>query len=663
MTLSILIITFIIFKIYKDMYSFFLKYTNKIRMNIVPYSDQYIDGTNTYPLVDYIDDEISIVNNDAITNSNNLIIYNNISSNNLATYTTSTSNIIVTNINKLIKEELEYITTPVVATLKHTYVYNSNLAGEIRFYTASTNAFITSGMPTYRTKVDVDGKLKIYYIYNAGINLTYGSGFVDIVDSIVGLNAADINFNIAILGLQAEVTFNDQYVKQEIRNLQIGLYSTTTVSEANQAIINQVMNNFRFNPLNATTASALYNDIRNAYYSGNITFLSRISNAIAFRINANPAVAFYLGVGGLAFSAIVGALSADRYAQVILGQIKANITSNVSITSNIRNDLLSSNQDQIEYAYLDYASNLYNVSYYQGFLNSNTASAQFINILNNSNLNTYNITLNGNNINNIFLNQNGGSLYNTLVFQKASSGDPIQGYFGGLGDRVVYQASTTTTDYTCATGINNTTKNMWNNVSSNYGYDWYFAGIKMMSLNSNYLNYSNGIINCKDINVNGASIPTISRNTILSSTPNVSKKYLIEFTCATSILMPNSVTYYKRDIDLRLYTQNLTIPNPSSPYRIFKIKVWIKSGYFELSSVGNYNVLEYTIYQSLQSQSAPPGSAGENLYAIGTPQNPALNSITAGQISLVRTANYNYLSVLSVANNTVCQAIISDELF
>jgi hypothetical protein len=180
---------------------------------------------------------------------------------------------------------------------------------------------------------------------------------------------------------------------------------------------------------------------------------------------------------------------------------------------------------------------------------------------------------------------------------------------------------------------------------------------------STYALNVNGSLNASTILENNQSIPTISQNTILNSTPNVQKRYLIEFTCSTAILLPNNQTWFKRDIDLRNYTQTKTIPNPSSPFRQFKIKIWIKSGYFELSSVGNFNVLEYTVYQSLQSQSSGAGSAGENLYAVGTPPNPALNSITGGQICLVRTANFNFLSVLSVANNTICQAIISDELF
>jgi hypothetical protein len=635
-------------------------------MNIIPYSDQYIDGTNTYPLVDYIDDEIGIVNNDAITNSNNLIIYNNISSNNLATYTTTTSNIIVTNINKLIKEELEYITTPVVATLKHTYVYNSNLAGEIRFYTASTNAFITSGMPTYRTKIDVDGKLKIYYIYNAGINLTYGSGFVDIVDSIVGLNAADVNLNIITTGLQGQISYNYSDLDAKIAALLSGLVGEEVITSDQFQNIQDTVELARTFSLDDISLANIYQNIRTFIRTGNTSFLNTAANILTYRITNNVAMGYYLGFTGAAFAAIIGAVSSLSYAETVLGQIKTNITSNVSsnITSNVRNALLSSNQNEVVNAYIDYASNLYNVSYYQGFLNSNTASAQFINILNNSNLNTYNITLNGNNINNIFLNQNGGSLYNTLVFQKASSGDPVQGYFGGLGDRVVYQASTTTTDYTCATGINNTTKNMWNNVSSNYGYDWYFAGIKMMSLNSNYLNYSNGIINCKDINVNGASIPTISRDTILSSTPNVQKKYMLTGTCSSSILMPDGVTYFSYDIDMRNYTQLKYAPNPNTPYRIFKIKVFFGSVYFGYLTNGRPNVISYEVYMSNESQGGGGGigSAGLNICAIGYPENYTLNSISPTQLSLV-CGDFNFVTVLSRVNGTVFNCIIEDILF
>jgi hypothetical protein len=159
--------------------------------------------------------------------------------------------------------------------------------------------------------------------------------------------------------------------------------------------------------------------------------------------------------------------------------------------------------------------------------------------------------------------------------------------------------------------------------------------------------------------------PTAVQTTILSSTPNVSKKYMLQFTCTTPFLMPNGITYYKYDIDLRNYTQTKIINNPNTPYRIFKIKLWIASGYYEYLYNGNYNVLSYEVFMSNQSQGGGGGigSAGINLRAIGTPENPILNGITPTQISLVRSADFNFICCLAIVNNTQVYSIIEDCLF
>ena len=39
-------------------------------------------------------------------------------------------------------------------------------------------------------------KLKVFYTYDPAINLTYGNGWKDIANSIVGLNASDANIGI-----------------------------------------------------------------------------------------------------------------------------------------------------------------------------------------------------------------------------------------------------------------------------------------------------------------------------------------------------------------------------------------------------------------------------------------------------------------------------------
>jgi hypothetical protein len=44
-----------------------------------------------------------------------------------------------TDVNKWINEEIDYITLPVPADIAHTHIYNSNIAGEIRFMNKGKN--------------------------------------------------------------------------------------------------------------------------------------------------------------------------------------------------------------------------------------------------------------------------------------------------------------------------------------------------------------------------------------------------------------------------------------------------------------------------------------------------------------------------------------------
>jgi hypothetical protein len=80
--------------------------------------------------------------------------------------------------------------------------------------------------------------------------------------------------------------------------------------------------------------------------------------------------------------------------------------------------------------------------------------------------------------------------------------------------------------------------------------------------------------------------------------------------------------------------------------------LWIASGFYEFLYNGIYNVLSYEVFMSNQSQGGGGsiGSAGINLRAIGTPEH-ILNGITPTQISLVRSADFNFICCLSIVNN------------
>jgi hypothetical protein len=112
--------------------------------------------------------QINRINTD---NSNYTLQIGNIVENNSIIYT----NQLRYDVNKLINEEFEHISFPIPYDTHHTYVYNSNIGGDIRFYTESTKYYpipFPSGEPPYRVKIDSSGKLFLYYTYDPFINAT-----------------------------------------------------------------------------------------------------------------------------------------------------------------------------------------------------------------------------------------------------------------------------------------------------------------------------------------------------------------------------------------------------------------------------------------------------------------------------------------------------------
>ena len=86
-------------------------------------------------------------------------------------------------VNKWINEEIEHITLPVETNLTNTYIYNSNLSGEIRFVTKGTPKYITNENKNYITRIKENGAFELYYQSNL-IYPTVLGGWYIIMDSI-----------------------------------------------------------------------------------------------------------------------------------------------------------------------------------------------------------------------------------------------------------------------------------------------------------------------------------------------------------------------------------------------------------------------------------------------------------------------------------------------
>jgi hypothetical protein len=359
--------------------------------------------------------------------SNNLYFYTSNSSNILSNQIIITSNILENdilitsnileisssnktsnlkyNINRLINEEIEHISLPIPYNLKHTYIYNSNLAGEIRFWCKSTTdfpVFIPLGVPDYRVKIDVDGKLKVYYTFDPSINLTFGNGWVDVANSIVALNASDANIGVSLAGLGASIASNYAYFEQKIENLLFGLKGLGILNDNDIKGLLERFSKFKYEtfPTNASVAS-IFQDIKQFFRTGLNQYLERSVNNILIRITQNPAASFFLGLGGLAFAGATGAIQNMQYLEIISTILNSNITSNSNISPQRRIDILSSNTDEYISTTMDYCSNMYNFSLAQGFTNSNIITTQYLN-----SINTNEIKMNNLNFSNIFVASN-----------------------------------------------------------------------------------------------------------------------------------------------------------------------------------------------------------------------------------------------------------------
>jgi len=371
----------------------------------------YIGATGSYSISDYIDNTSNFL---TISSSNFTSNYANITENNSSNFTTNksiiTSNLILSRYDPMIETKIENILLPIPATLKHTYIYNSNIAGEIRFWCKSTSSYpviIPLGVPDYRVKIDVDGKLKVYYTYDPLINLTFGNGWVDVGNSIAGLNASDANIGAAIGALEIQTTNNFTFLQQEIEVLIIQLNAEDVIDASQQASLEYSLETFRtefFNDITNTNVSSLLNIPRNVFNTGTTAYASRCVAAIAYKITQNPIVSSFLGIGGIAFAFAFAAGQNLAFGNYYLNQLKKEFTnSNVNTSPARKLEVLQLIEDTKIDNFMDYCSNMSNMTITQGFINTYNSNQQYIPSLKSDtlDLNTGNIT----NINGITANE------------------------------------------------------------------------------------------------------------------------------------------------------------------------------------------------------------------------------------------------------------------
>ena len=257
------------------------------------------------------------------------------------------------------------------------------------------------------------------------------------------------------------------------------------------------------------------------------------------------------------------------------------------------------------------------------------------------------------------------SITNTRIMingsAKTSGGGNIEYYTTGTGNHIFYSGGSNNNellkiDQNGNVGIGGLNTNYKLNVNGNTNINGELNVINQIKENSSYLS---------NVYVKLANLSNLSINNI-----NLKKKFGYNFVVGgTSAFTYNGSNYYKYDIQISNLTQfaTRTVNSISVNYRVFNIKCFLPDGIFETPVNSVPNVLQYDVYMSsnpLTPATTPAITpiSGLNICAIGIPENYSLSNILPSYISLLRTNNFNYLSVVSANSNLTVAYIIEDYL-
>ena len=291
------------------------------------------------------------------------------------------TNALRTDVNKWINEEIEHNILPPV-DIKHTYIYNSNLLGEIRFTTKGTPQYVLNENRNYIIKISENGGLYLYYNYQFQYPTVLG-GWYNVMDSIRDGYAYQAT-NGALLG-EIQIAING------INSQLIALESGMGAIAANVELLNG---------MTVEEIDTIINDTQNM-------------NLGAIFNNAS-----ILGISGLGLLGILSGVTAGiLYNNYITAQLKElEKMNNPNITETQKNNYIQDLKNIAIDNYTELNTYISNLSIAQGFINSNIATQQYIKNLkcDNLNLNTGNIT-NINYINAANINSEGNIKQNNIL--------------------------------------------------------------------------------------------------------------------------------------------------------------------------------------------------------------------------------------------------------
>lgn len=330
-------------------------------MNLNPIDFNYIDGQNTYPILDYITENIT-----CNISNNNIYITNN----------TFSSNVTLNNYQKL-NDSFYYSTSNLI-------IENKNNFGEIRFNT-SYNYVNNSNL--YGTIIDYTGKLLIYHNYNA-FQPTFVAGYYDVEGELIALKADGINTDIQLTALEAGGIA-----------LQGEIISLTEALNLLEGRMNGIMDNIditsNFDRLRELNNALRYGDATQQYAD----IVLNLQNNSTLIYNK----AFVKGLGYTIGIASAGAAIAAASSYFFYQYASNALYNNSNLTSNEKYQIYNSNtnisNEILTYSNFSFAT--CNLAIFQGFLNSNIITQQYLNLIN-----TNEIKIGNTQISNIFVSSN-----------------------------------------------------------------------------------------------------------------------------------------------------------------------------------------------------------------------------------------------------------------
>jgi len=257
-----------------------------------------------------------------------------------------------TDVNKWVNEEIELsLTTPSI-NLTHTYIYNSNILGEIRFVTEGTPKYVTNDNNNYTIKIKENGRLAIFYQFSILYPTVLG-GWYDIMDSIRDGYAFQASTNTLIGGMQGEI--NNIFNTLEPLLITVEAHNVDIVSLQSQVSLLNSINYIQ--------------QIEYKTYAEMVELIEIAKEAGYFNVFNNPILA------GIGIDTVVGiaggVVGSALYASYISEQAQfLYYSSNSNITSN-QKDFLKSKYDEITVSSINsFGSNMRRLNDINGCINS-----------------------------------------------------------------------------------------------------------------------------------------------------------------------------------------------------------------------------------------------------------------------------------------------------